>query len=128
MYVKIDAIAVASSDLEKTMQFYQLLGFTFNPIAGDEKHVEAVTEKGEVRLIIDTKELIQELYGVEPTPSNHSVFAMLCESPSDVDSAVQAIQREGFVIVKEPFDAFWGQRYATVQDPDGYMIDIFAEL
>jgi hypothetical protein len=28
----------------------------------------------------------------------------------------------------EPWDAFWGQRYVTVKDPDRYQIDIFAEL
>ena len=26
----------------------------------------------------------------------------------------------------EPFDAFWGQRYATVLDPDGNAVDLFA--
>ena len=25
-----------------------------------------------------------------------------------------------------PFDAFWGQRYATVLDPDGVGVDLFA--
>ncbi|MFL6036949.1 MAG: glyoxalase, partial [Gaiellaceae bacterium] len=28
----------------------------------------------------------------------------------------------------EPFDAFWGQRYATVVDPDGNAVDLFAPL
>ena len=28
----------------------------------------------------------------------------------------------------EPMDAFWGQRYATVLDPDGNSVDLFAEL
>ena len=32
----------------------------------------------------------------------------------------------GFAVVKEPWDAFWGQRYAIVSDPDGYTIDLFA--
>ena len=27
-----------------------------------------------------------------------------------------------------PFDAFWGMRYATVHDPDGTGIDLFAQL
>ena len=27
---------------------------------------------------------------------------------------------------KEPWDAFWGQRYAVVKDPDGNHIDLFA--
>jgi len=29
---------------------------------------------------------------------------------------------------KEPWDAFWGQRYAQVKDPDGTVIDLFATL
>jgi hypothetical protein len=29
---------------------------------------------------------------------------------------------------KEPWDAFWGQRYAIVHDPDGNTVDLFAEL
>ena len=28
----------------------------------------------------------------------------------------------------EPWDAFWGQRYATVLDPDGNSVDLFAPL
>jgi len=27
-----------------------------------------------------------------------------------------------------PYDAPWGQRYATVLDPDGNMVDLFAPL
>jgi catechol 2,3-dioxygenase-like lactoylglutathione lyase family enzyme len=29
---------------------------------------------------------------------------------------------------KEPYDAFWGQRYANVADPDGNAVDLFAPL
>jgi uncharacterized glyoxalase superfamily protein PhnB len=29
---------------------------------------------------------------------------------------------------KEPWDAFWGQRYAQLQDPDGTFIDLYAPL
>jgi uncharacterized glyoxalase superfamily protein PhnB len=28
----------------------------------------------------------------------------------------------------EPMDAFWGQRYAQVKDPDGTVIDLYATL
>ncbi len=28
----------------------------------------------------------------------------------------------------EPFDAFWGMRYATVLDPEGDGVDLFATL
>jgi uncharacterized glyoxalase superfamily protein PhnB len=29
---------------------------------------------------------------------------------------------------KEPWDAFWGQRYAVVADPDGNHVDLYAPL
>jgi uncharacterized glyoxalase superfamily protein PhnB len=28
----------------------------------------------------------------------------------------------------EPWDAFWGQRYATAKDPDGNHVDLFASI
>jgi uncharacterized glyoxalase superfamily protein PhnB len=32
------------------------------------------------------------------------------------------------VLHLEPWDAFWGQRYATVRDLDGNGVDLFAAL
>jgi uncharacterized glyoxalase superfamily protein PhnB len=34
----------------------------------------------------------------------------------------------GFTGEKEPWDAFWGQRYAQLADPDGVPVDLFAAL
>jgi len=35
---------------------------------------------------------------------------------------------QGHTAHKEPWDAFWGQRYARVIDPDGNVVDLFAPL
>ena len=34
----------------------------------------------------------------------------------------------GYRAQHEPWDAFWGQRYATVLDPDGNHVDLYAAL
>ena len=34
----------------------------------------------------------------------------------------------GFHGHKAPWDAFWGQRYAIIDDPDGNHVDLFAPL
>jgi uncharacterized glyoxalase superfamily protein PhnB len=34
----------------------------------------------------------------------------------------------GHTVVTQPYDAPWGQRYATVADPDGYQADLFCVL
>lgn len=126
--MKLDAVTVTSRDLAKSARFYSLLGFRFPQFAPDEKHLEPVTAEGEVRLMIDDAELMKSITGKDPTPPNHSSFAMKCESPTEVDAGVAAVHAAGFAVVKEPWDAFWGQRYAIVADPDGYMVDLFAPL
>jgi catechol 2,3-dioxygenase-like lactoylglutathione lyase family enzyme len=126
--MKLDAVTVTSRDLATSARFYSLLGFRFPEFAPDEKHLEPLMAEGEVRLMIDDAELMKSITGKDPTPPNHSSFAMKCESPAEVDAGVAAIRAAGFAVLKEPWDAFWGQRYAIVADPDGYMVDLFAPL
>lgn len=125
--MKIDAIGVSSFDLKKTAAFYELLGFKFGEIKDGEDHIEPV-EPGGMRLMIDSKKLMAELINAEPKPSNHSAFAILYDSPAEVNTVAERVKQAGHTIVAEPRDAFWGQRYAIVQDPDGYRIDLFAAL
>lgn len=126
--MKLDAVAVTSGNLVETAKFYSLLGFTFAPFEPDARHIEPIAAEGEVRLMIDEKELIKSITGKAPLPPTHSSFAILCASAADVDAAAAAIRRAGYAVVKEPWDAFWGQRYAIVADPDGYMVDLFAAI
>jgi predicted lactoylglutathione lyase len=126
--MKLDAVAITSKDFKKTVKFYNLLGFSFPDFSDDERHIEPITKSGEVRLMIDDAELITSIMGTAPIPPTHSSFAMLCNSANEVDEVVNKIKASGFEIVKEPWDAFWGQRYAIIKDPDGYMIDLFAYL
>ena len=126
--IRLDAVAVSTKDMAKTVAFYELLGFTFPEWSAEDKHVEPTAKPGEVRLMIDTAELMEQLTGHPPTPPNHSSFAMLCDSPAEVDAVAAGLRDAGHTLTVEPWDAFWGQRYATVKDPDGYQIDIFAEL
>ena len=53
-------------------------------------------------------------------------LAFLCDSPAEVDRVHAGLVQAGYQSIHEPFDAFWGQRYATVRDPDGNAVDLFA--
>ncbi len=64
--LKIDAVSVTSGDLARSAAFYRLLGFNFPDFAPDAKHLEPVTAEGEVRLMIDDKDLIESILGVAP--------------------------------------------------------------
>lgn len=125
---KLDAIAITSTDMAKTVAFYTLIGFEFGPVGPDDKHVEPITADGDVRLMIDTAELMEQLSGAKPTPPNHASFGMVCDSPAEVDAIAATLTAAGHTLTVEPWDAFWGQRYATAKDPDGYQVDLFAAL
>lgn len=126
----LDAVAVVATNMAESRAFYALLGFDFEgegAFASDE-HIEPVRGAGEPRLMIDDAVFMEKLSGIAPKPPTHSIFAMLCETPAQVDETVATLSQAGHTILTAPWDAFWGQRYATVCDPDGYRIDLFAEL
>jgi uncharacterized glyoxalase superfamily protein PhnB len=124
----LDAVAVSAVNIDRAIEFYTLLGFDFEGGFKMDDHVEPVRRVGEPRLMIDSAALMEKLTGEAPRAPNHSIFAMLCETPAEVDAYTAKIETAGFEIKTQPWDAFWGQRYATVSDADGYRIDLFAEL
>lgn len=123
----LDAIGIVASDLPATLRFYRLLGVPF-PEQGED-HVEAVLPGG-LRLMVDTDAMVQSFSKWSPPTggSPRTALAFLCESPAEVDAVHDAITGAGFASHVAPFDAPWGQRYATVADPDGNHVDLFAPL
>ena len=53
-------------------------------------------------------------------------LAFRLDTPTDVDRAYEQLVSLGYDGHKEPWDAFWGQRYAIIHDPDGNSVDLFA--
>ena len=63
-----------------------------------------------------------------PTGSSRTGIALECDSPSEVDDVWKAMVAAGHQGHLEPWDAVWGQRYASLTDPDGNTVDLFAAL
>ncbi len=122
---KLDAIGIVVSALEPARQFYALLGLEFPEGEG---HIEAVAPNG-LRVMLDTEDVIRSFDENWTHPVGQRVgLAFLCDSPAEVDSVYQRVVAAGFTGHKPPWDAFWGQRYAQVADPDGNVVDLFAAL
>ena len=123
-----DAIGIIATDMARTLAFYRLVGLDIPEGAEDEGHVEA-TLAGGFRVMFDSVEVIQSFSEYEPPAGGRGVaFAFRCASPAEVDATYQAITGAGYGSKVEPFDAPWGQRYATVLDPDGNPVDLYAAL
>jgi uncharacterized glyoxalase superfamily protein PhnB len=123
--MNIAAVAVSATDLSSAVAFYELLGFRFPPLQADTKHIESGAG---VRLMIDDAAFLTELHGEPPRPGNIAGFAVLFNAPADVDAVAARVAAAGHTVVTQPYDAPWGQRYATVADPDGYQADLFCVL
>ena len=123
-----DLIGIVVRDMARALAFYRLLGLEIPAGMDDEAHVEVQTPRG-IRIAWDTLELVQSLYSEWTEPAGHRMgLAFLCESPEEVDQLYDAIVQAGYEGYREPWDAFCGQLYAGVKDPDGNLVDLFAGL
>lgn len=126
--MKLDAIGIVAKNLEESVKFYRLLGLNFSDIQPGEDHIEAQTSSG-LRIMLDSEQLMKNLKPGWVKPVGQAMtLAFLCDSPKQVDEIYKTIIASGFKGGKEPWDAFWGQRYASVVDPDGNSVDLFAQL
>ena len=66
--------------------------------------------------------------GVEGRHGRPGGPAFALPDAAAVDAAYAQLVEAGHRSELAPFDAFWGQRYATVLDPDGTGVDLFAPL
>ena len=124
---KLDAIGIVSKDLDASARFYRLLGVDVPEPDGD--HLEATLPNG-LRVMFDAVSLIRELdpNREEPRGGHRVGLAFLCDSPAEVDEVYAKLMDAGYRSKDAPYDAFWGQRYATVLDPDDNAVDLFAAL
>ncbi|HET7273360.1 MAG TPA: VOC family protein [Rubrobacter sp.] len=125
---KLDLVGIVVSDMGASLEFYRRLGLEIPDGAETEPHAEATTPSG-LRVAWDTTEIIEQIDPTWTGPSGgHRIaLAFLCPSPAEVDAKYDELAALGHGH-REPWDAFWGQRYAIVKDPDGNAVDLFAPL
>jgi len=126
---RLDAVGIVVEDMAKALAFYGALGLPVPGGAGDQPHVE-VSLPGGGRLLFDTEETIRSFHPEwKPVHGAGRVgLAFALPDPAAVDAAYAELTAAGHRGELAPFDAFWGQRYAVVLDPDGNGVDLFAPL
>jgi catechol 2,3-dioxygenase-like lactoylglutathione lyase family enzyme len=117
---------VFAHDLERSIDFYRLLGL---PVPDAEMSHIAVELPGGNRLSLDTEETIAGMHPGWTPPSSATTRLALAfgvASPAEVDAVFEKITAAGHAGPLAPYDAPWGMRYATVADPDGNWVDLYA--
>jgi uncharacterized glyoxalase superfamily protein PhnB len=124
---QLNAIGIVASDMATSIRFYRLLGLDL-PETPEEGHVEAPQPNG-TRLMLDSEEVVKSFMPDWSRETGNQVsLAFECASPAEVDEIYARVTGGGFEGEKEPWDAFWGQRYALLRDPDGVEVNLYAPL
>ena len=128
MSFTLDMVGLTVKDMQASLAFYRVLGLDIPPVPDNEMYVDFKLPNG-LRISWNDVRMIKEIdpHYVEPVGQRIGV-AFLCDSPADVDARFERLIAAGYSAAKEPWDAFWGQRYALVLDPDGNSIDLFCPL
>ncbi len=123
---ELAALGIVTKNMAEAVRFYRLLGVDVPDPEGD--HLDATIPNG-LLLMWDTVELIKRLDPERQEPRGDRIaLAFDCGSPAGVDETHAKVVGAGFRSKEEPYDAFWGERFATVLDPDENPVALFAQL
>jgi uncharacterized glyoxalase superfamily protein PhnB len=122
-------VQVFAKDVPKSIAFYRLLGLPFPDPGEPDPHVDVELPGGN-RLSIDAEQTITGMHPewMPPDTAGRVALAFGLGSSDEVDAMFAKVTEAGHPGPLAPYDAPWGQRYATVLDPDGNIVDFFAAL
>ena len=128
MTVVPHTIDIVVADMARALGFYRTLGLTVPDMQDDEVQIQVPTPGG-ATLGFLTEAMMKQAYPDWAQPVGQRVtFACRCDSAQELDETYARVIGAGYEGRREPWDAFWGQRYAMLSDPDGNRVDLFAAI
>ena len=124
-----DQFNLVVSDMAATVAFYRLLGLEIPDTLAEwqDHHRTAILGNG-VDLDFDSVEFARKWNGGWPGGSggHTGVLGFRLGSREEVDAAYTIMTGAGYNGQQPPYDAFWGARYAIVEDPDGNAVGLMS--
>jgi uncharacterized glyoxalase superfamily protein PhnB len=125
-------INIVVRDMRTSLAFYRLLGVAIDEMRAPEwapHHANGIATNG-VRVEFDSIAFAKQWNpGLdEARLGSATMLFFYASSRDEVDRVHARIVAAGYRSQKAPDDAFWGSRYAIVEDPDGNSVGIMSEM
>ena len=120
----LDAIGIVSRDIAESCRFYRTLGVDVAGAAEGEDHFEAMLPERPAAHVrhggADPQARSRVARG--PRAARRRRSRSSATTPPKSTRRTRRLTEAGFTGKTAPYDAFWGQRYADVVDPDGNVV------
>ncbi len=111
--------------MDATVAFYRRLGLTIDAEPGA-PHVAARLPNGMVIEWDSTEFVPQWDSGWNGATGGSTVLGFSVPTRAAVDEVYAELTAAGYGGHQQPYDAFWGARYAIVEDPDGNSVGVMS--
>lgn len=129
----LNQVNIVTGDFGRCEDFYRRIGIKFEspPTKGRKAfHKNGEDERGN-RVEFDSAEFAQIWnpgWAGRSDLGGRVVLGFACPSRDDVDRIFRDLADAGYRALAQPHDAFWGSRYAIVEDPNGIAVGLMSAI
>ncbi len=125
----LDQLNIVVRDMDAAVDFYRRLGIEIPETLPEwQAHHRTADIGGEVDLELDSTAFTPEWDAGWPKSQPGVVVGFRVATREDVDDLYEELTGDGHVGQQAPYDAFWGARYAIVEDPSGNAVGLMSPV
>jgi catechol 2,3-dioxygenase-like lactoylglutathione lyase family enzyme len=134
----LDQVNLVCGDVEASVAFYRRLGVEISDAriwrtATGAHHVSAADDAADraIAFDLDSTAFAQRWNAGWKGQANlkgRIVVGFSVATRADVDEVYRDMTGAGYRGLQEPIDAFWGARYAIIEDPDGIAVGVMSPI
>jgi uncharacterized glyoxalase superfamily protein PhnB len=122
-----DQFNLVVTDMDASVAFYRKLGLTIPDTDPQwQNHHRTASVPNGIDLDLDSSEFAR--YWNQGWQRGMGVLGFKVDSRERVDEIYRDLAEAGYRGQQPPYDAFWGARYAVIEDPDGNAVGIMSPV